>query len=90
MAEGPFDGPPPAEFMEQGRVGAPLDVEVPLGGFRRGKFSNVGFGRFGAKLGATDRVKGRRQGRGSVAAGAVAAVDGRCGSRGYFCLPAYW
>lgn len=90
MPEGPLDGPPPTEFMEQGRVGAPLDVTVPLGGLRCGEFSNVGFGRFRAKLGATDRVKGRRQERGSVATGTVAAVDGRCGSRGYFFTPAYW
>ncbi len=56
----------------------------------RGEFANDEFGRLGAKLGATDRVKGRRQGRGSVAAGTVAAVDAACGSRGYFFTPAYW
>ena len=87
MPEGPLDGPPPTEFMEQGRVGAPLDVTVPLGGLRCGELTNDGFGRFVAKLGATDRVEGRRQGRGSVAVG---TADTACGSRGYFFTPAYW
>lgn len=87
MPEGPLDGPPPAEFVEQGRVGAPLDVTVPLDSLPRGEFANDGFGRLGAKFGATGRVEGRRQGRGSVAVG---TADTACGSRGYFFTPAYW